>query len=103
MDKTRDLKSSERRRVIRRAILPTQRRRNSFARLIAFSQSVILPSAEERIAERKRKETQKVIRVRISDYFHPSFVVVIQIAASSIAQDVRTIELNKKNRRTIEV
>ena len=100
VDRVRDKKCASRRRVIHKArALPADsalRQHSSLKQEIAFAQSVILPGASQRKAEKRIKERNNVINEMVHELKNPSFEERIQIAASTINPDERTRNLNAK-------
>ena len=81
------------RRVIKRALsLP----KNPLSKENAYSKSVILPEDIQKKAERRNKETCKVIKTVEIELHCPSFQQQIPVVLSILNKDEKTRDLNAK-------
>ena len=92
-DAKRDKRCAGHRGVVKRALSSSN---DSLSKQISFAKSVILPGNDQKNAQRRNKETRKVIKTMEKQLHSPSFQQQIGVASSTLNKDEATRDLEAK-------
>lgn len=99
-DTKRDKRCAGKRGVVRKALSSSN---DSLSKQISFAKSVILPGNDQKNAQRRNKETRKVIKTIEKELHSPSFQQQIRAASSTLNKDEATRDLKAKREHNKKV
>ena len=92
-DTKRNKRCAGKRGVVKKALSSSN---DSLSKQISFAKSVILPGNDQKNAQRRNKETRKVIKTMERELHSPSFQQQIGVASSTLNKDEATRDLEAK-------
>ncbi|XP_074638924.1 uncharacterized protein LOC141897306 [Acropora palmata] len=99
-DTKRDKRCAGKRDVVRKALSSSN---DSLSKQISFAKSVSLPGNDQKNAQRRNKETRKVIKTIEKELHSPSFQQQIRAASSTLNKDEATRDLKAKREHNKKV